>query len=229
MVLRSRPKYNLDPRTKILLIILANILMFSYGPSIYLHALTIFGILLTAICGKAKEAFQFFLFYIGLYTLNYLMNFTPATINMIWGSTMLTVILFMPLYSIAYLAFTTTDISELVTAFQKLKIPNVIITPLIVMFRFFPTLFLELKAIRDAMRLKGIEKNPIKLLEYVYAPVLFNSVRLSEELNISGAARGLGLYKTATQTCTLKFGLLDLIAVVIVVALILLSRGIIVL
>ena len=229
MVLRSRPKYNLDPRTKLILIVLANVLMFSYGPSIYLHALTILAILLTMICGKAKEGIQFSLFCIVFYAINYLMSFAPPTINMIWGSTMLSVMLFMPLYAIAFLAFTTTDISELITAFQKMKIPNVIITPLIVMFRFFPTLFLELKAIRDAMKLKGIKKNPIKLLEYVYAPVLFNSVRLSEELNISGSTRGLGLYKTATQTTTIKFGLLDFIAIAIVVCLILLRRGIIVL
>ena len=97
------------------------------------------------------------------------------------------------------------------------------------MFRFFPTLKLELYAIRDAMKLKGIRKNPIKLLEYVYAPLLFNAIKIGEELNVSGVTRGLGLYKTSTQIATIRFGFLDFIVILMMIALILLRREVIVL
>ena len=229
MVLKTKHRFNLDPRTKIILLLLGNVLMFSYGPTWYLHAFTVLSLILTFLCGKGKVAFKIALFYIAIYTISYFMEFAPKTINMIWGATLLSVIIFMPLYAIAFLLFVTTEISELIASFQKMKIPSVIITPLIVMFRFFPTLALELNSIRDAMKLKGIKKNPIKILEYVYAPILFNSVRVSDELNISGLTRGLGLYKTSTPTVVVKFSLLDLVSILIAIFLILGRRGIIVL
>ena len=229
MKLRDEQKITLDPRTKILLLLLGNVLLFSYGDTIYLHTLTVFALLLTALLGKVKNALQMATFCIVLYAMTYMMNFAPAHLSSLWGLFALPLVLFAPLYALALLLFTTTQISEIITALQKLKCPSYIITPLIVMFRFFPTLKLELHSIRDAMKLKGIRKNPIKLLEYVYAPLLFNCIKISDELNISGATRGLGLYKTSTQTAKIKFGILDAVSTIIVILLILLRKGVIVL
>ena len=227
MELRTKQKFNLDPRTKILLLLLGNVLLFSYGNTIYLHMLTAFALILTTLLGKGKNAFQMAVFCVLVYGISYIMGFAPRFINSMWGLLVLPIIMFVPLFALAFLLFTTTQISEIITALQKLHCPSVIITPLIVMFRFFPTLKLELQAIRDAMKLKGIRKNPIKLLEYVYAPLLFNCVKISDELNISGVTRGLGLYKTSTQTAKIKFGILDIISIVFVVILILLRKGVI--
>ena len=229
MELRTQKKINLDPRTKLLLIILGNLLLFSYGDSIYLHIATCFGILLTMLLGKVKSALKMGAFCISMYALTYLISFCPKEINSLWGMTILPIIIFMPLYALAFLLFTTTEISEIITAFQKMKMPSVIITPLIVMFRFFPTLKIELHAIRDAMKLKGIRKNPMKVLEYVYAPLLFNAVKISDDLHISGETRGLGLHKKSTQTATIHFGLLDIFSIVLMIALILLRREVLVL
>ena len=229
MKLRDEQRITLDPRTKILLLLLGNVLMFSYGDVIYLHILTVLAILLTALLGKVKAALQMATFFVVMYSMTYIMKFAPEQINLIWGMLVLPIIIFTPLYALALLLFTTTQISEIITALQKLKCPSFIIIPLIVMFRFFPTLRLELHSIRDAMKLKGIKKNPVKLLEYVYAPLLFNCIKISDELNISGATRGLGLYKTSTQTAKIKFGILDAVSTIIVILLILLRKGVIVL
>ena len=211
------------------MILLGNILLFSYGNPTYLHITTAFAIILTIILGKAKSALKMSVCFVGLYALTYLINFAPKEINSLWGMLVLPIIMFMPLFALAFLLFTTTEISEIITALQKMKVPSIIITPLIVMFRFFPTLTLELVAIRDAMKLKGIRKNPIKLLEYVYAPLLFNCVKISDDLNISGVTRGLGLYKTSTQTAKVGFSVLDFIVILIMIVLILLRKGVIVL
>ena len=228
MELRTKQKFNLDPRTKILLLLLGNVLLFSYGNTIYLHMLTAFALILTTLLGKGKNAFQMAVFCVLVYGISYIMGFAPRFINSVWGLLVLPIIMFVPLFALAFLLFTTTQISEIITALQKLHCPSVIITPLIVMFRFFPTLKLELQAIRDAMKLKGIRKNPIKLLEYVYVPLLFNCVKISDELNISGVTRGLGLYNTSTQTAKIKFGILDIISIIILVMLILLRKGVII-
>ena len=229
MTIRETKKIKLDPRTKLLLVLLGNVLLFSYGEIIYLYIATLFAFLLTVILGKAKSALKMSIFFIVIHCLTYILKYVPKEINSLWGMIVLPILMFMPLYALAFLLFATTEISEIITSLQKMKVPSVIITPLIVMFRFFPTLKLELFAIRDAMKLKGIRKNPIKLLEYVYAPLLFNCVKISDELNISGVTRGLGLHKTSTQTVNIKLGFFDLLVILIMIALILLRKEVIVL
>ena len=224
MNLRTKNKINLDPRTKVLLLFLGNVLMFSIGKAIYLHITTILAIVLTIVLGKLKPALKMLCFYISAYGITYLINFLPETISSIWGMIILPFVIFMPLYAIAFMLFTTTQVNEVITALQKLKIPAAIITPLIVMFRFFPTLKQELFAIRDAMKLKGVRKNPIKLVEHVYVPLLFNCVKIGEDLNISGLTRGLGLNKSTTQTVKIKFGIFDLIVILIMSLLIVLRK-----
>lgn len=225
MNFRQQKSLTLDPRTKLALILLANVLMYTYGNSVYLHIATAFALLLTVVLGRWKGAMKMSAFCAVLYALTYVMGFAPKEISNLWGVFVLPIILFIPLFTFANLLFCTTEISELITAFQKMKFPSAILTPLIVMYRFFPTLKIELIAIRDAMKLKGIRKNPIKLLEYVYAPILFNCVRISDELNVSGLTRGLGLHKTSTQTVKLRFTLLDVVSILVLIALIVLRGG----
>ena len=193
----------------------------------YLNIAIVVGILFTILLGKVKPALKMAFMYLALQVMTFIVGYAPKEVSSSWGMMVLPLIIFMPVFTFALLLFTTTEVNEIIAALQKMKVPSVIITPLIVMFRFFPTLKIEMNAIRDAMKLKGIRKNPIKLLEYVYVPILFNCIRIGEELNISGVTRGLGLYKTSTQTVEIKFNLLDFFAVLIMVVLILLRRGMI--
>ena len=227
MEFRTSSKVNLDPRTKILLIILVNILLFSYGPSVYLYIASFLGIVLIMLLGKVRQGMQVALITIIFYVITYAMNFLPESISSIYGLLVLPIVMFMPLYVFAILLFVTTEISEIITAFQRMKIPMVVITPFIVMYRFFPTLRLELRNIREAMKLKGMKKNPMIILENIYVPLLFNSMKIGEELNVSGLTRGLGLYKTSTETAKITTTILDFIIVGIMIALILLRKGVI--
>ena len=227
MELRTKHKFRLDPRTKLLLILMGNILLFSYGEAIYLHIATTLALLLVILHGKVKMALQMGAFYVALYAITYLISFAPKEINSIWGLIVLPIIIFMPIFALAFLLFATTEISEMVTALQRMKLPSLITTPLIVMFRFFPTLRREIRAISDAMKLKGVKKNPLKILEYVYVPILFNAVKLSDELHISALTRGLGINKTSTETIKLKLNIYDLLVIVIMAVLILLRKEVI--
>ena len=226
MELRTINKYTLEPRTKFLLILLANILLFTYGPNIYIHLTMIYGLLLMIIFKKVKEAYKFGLFYFSIHILTYFISFAPKEIYSIWEILILPLVIFMPILIFSYIFFATTEVSEIITSLQKMNTPSFIITPIIVIFRFFPTLKIELNAIKDAMKLKGIKKNPIKVLEYVYVPLLFSSVKISEDLNASGLARGLGLYNKSTQTVSTRFTFLDLLSVLILICFIVLRKGV---
>ncbi|MEL6525899.1 MAG: hypothetical protein AAFQ07_09335, partial [Chloroflexota bacterium] len=60
----------LDPRTKLLLLILVNVLMYSFGPSVYLYAATGLAVLLIVLAGVYKPL----LYIAGMYAVLFLVN-----------------------------------------------------------------------------------------------------------------------------------------------------------
>lgn len=74
---------------------------------------------------------------------------------------LLMIIVLLPLYfspsiAIAYYFVATTTVSEFIAGMERLHIPRQITIPMAVMFRFFPTVMEEWKAIGDAMKMRGI-------------------------------------------------------------------------
>ena len=55
-----------------------------------------------------------------------------------------------------YYLVSTTTVSEFVAAMERMHIPQKIVIPVSVVFRFFPTVKEEYAAIRDAMKMRGI-------------------------------------------------------------------------
>lgn len=222
-------RFSMNPITKIILIILVNVLLFSYGSGIYLTIASWYGIFLIFLLGRRRVAYRTGLVYLGLTLVNHLMNFTPNGVFAFWGLVMYPILLFMPLYFYAILTFATTDISDLQATLQKLKVPNKFILILLVFFRFLPSLGSEMANIKSAMALKGVKKNPVKVVEHIYVPLLFNAVRIGDELSASAYTRGMGLYQQATPLKDVRVGWLDLMSVCVILVLIGMRRGMIVL
>lgn len=130
-----------------------------------------------------------------------------------------------PLFLYGFLFFSTMRLSELTASFQKWKVPQAILIPILVMCRFLPTLHFELINIANAMILKGGKLNIIKYIEFIYVPLLFSSVKIAEELTISALTRGLGLYKTTTATVDARIKLFDIFCIVAILVLILSRRA----
>ena len=88
-----------------------------------------------------------------------------------------------------YITVRTTTVSEFVASMKKLHLPEQIIIPMSVIFRFFPTVVEEYNAIGDAMKMRGIRFGGGKasaMLEYRLVPVIMCSVKIGEELNAAG-------------------------------------------
>ncbi|MEM7802392.1 MAG: energy-coupling factor transporter transmembrane component T [Chloroflexota bacterium] len=190
----------LDPRTKLLLLILANFLLFSFGNSLYLYAAAALGALLLLLA-RAYTALNVMVgTYAVLYGLDYLIRIGAPSAIPAWSALALPFFIFLPVFMFAALFFATTSISDAAAAFQKMKVPKVVLIPLLVMFRFIPTLSQEFRAITNAMRLRGAvgRGNPLKTIEYVYVPLLFNLVKTGEELTLASLTRGLGLHNDRT-------------------------------
>jgi len=104
----------------------------------------------------------------------------------------------LPTIMAAVFAVSGTRNSEWMAALQKIHIPNVLLVPLAVLFRFFPTLIQDFKRIRQAMRFRGIGMNgaslflhPIQSLEYLLIPLLMSAEKTATELSATALVRGL--------------------------------------
>ena len=72
--------------------------------------------------------------------------------------------------------------------------------PLVVMFRYIPTLRIEYRQIRSTMDIRGISDtvwkrvcHPLATIEYILIPLLMRCLKVTDELAASGTTRGLEL------------------------------------
>lgn len=88
----------------------------------------------------------------------------------------------LPGFIMGYYLVSTTTVSEFVAAMERMHVPEKIVIPVSVVFRFFPTVKEEYAAIRDAMKMRGITtlRSPMKMLEYRVVPLMM-SIAKSEK------------------------------------------------
>lgn len=113
----------------------------------------------------------------------------------------------------AYVVSTTT-VSEFTAAMLRLHLSEIIIIPLSVMFRFFPTVADEFSSINAAMKMRGIAlggRHAGKIVEYRMVPLMTCSVKIGEELSAAALTRGLGGNVRRTNVCEIGFHVQDTI------------------
>ncbi|WP_245550965.1 energy-coupling factor transporter transmembrane component T [Nocardia paucivorans] len=111
---------------------------------------------------------------------------------------------------VAHLVRTTTP-SEFTAALRAARIPRGLTVSGAVMLRFVPTVIAEARAVRDAMRLRGLGLfgDPIRGIEYFTIPLIASSLRASEDLSASALLRGLGSRARPTSMYPPRFGIAD--------------------
>lgn len=132
------------------------------------------------------------------------------------------VLLMLPVAALAAYCVVSTQVSELVAALERLRIPQQIVIPLSVVLRFFPTIVEEYGSIGDAMRMRGIgvggrTRNPITLMEYRFVPLLMSLVRIGDELSAAALTRGLGGPNRRSVVCRIGFGPADALVLVLAI------------
>lgn len=209
----GRRALNLDPRTKLLLLLTMAVFVFSSAGAgsmlIFRILLTAVSLLLIMLSGNSKN----FVVFTAVIGAAYFVQF--AVVPLIPGAAAQILMLFLnllthfaPSFAMAYFVVSTTTVSEFNAAMERIHMPNSIIIPMSVMFRFFPTIREEFAAINDAMRMRGIRFGGGKvgaMLEYRLVPMISCCVRIGEELSASALTRGLGAPGRRTNIC--KIGL----------------------
>lgn len=196
---RYRGTANLDPRCKLLLLIIIGMVSYFLASNITSLALMIACCTFVSAGGGTKWAAKMLIIYILVAYLNallrYVLVFGLSIAMSVFGVTVLKMI---PIITIGCWILATTHMDDLMVSMQRMKMPNSVIIPFAVMFRYIPTLGIEYRMIRNAMSLRGISDtflkrllHPLATMEYILIPLLMRCLKVTDELAASGTTRGL--------------------------------------
>lgn len=92
----------------------------------------------------------------------------------------------------------TCRIQALLTALKGLHLPFCVYLPGAVMIRFIPTFMNDIKQVSETLKIRGYSLGPGSMLRHprmtlrlLFTPLLFRSLRTSEELGIAAELKGL--------------------------------------
>lgn len=219
---------SLDPRTKLLALLVVNVLAYGRG-SLWIPGMAF--VLVAVLLASVVTLRGWLQFVIGVPLIVAFGIYGPALIQhplvLLAGMIGYWVGRFAISIAMAYYVIKTTKVSEFVAAMRALKIPQVIVVPMTVMLRFIPTAFHELRAIVDAMRLRGVAgsgwsmiAHPIRTAEFIVVPLLATTTRISDDLAASGMLRGLARDGVRTSVVPVAFRLTDALVVGVLVVLV---------
>lgn len=189
----------LDPRAKLALLLLANLMLFFHVALPTQMAMVMLFLLPILAAGRIGMAVRFAALYAVLTAIGLLV---PTSVNpwldfvamLATGVTMM-----LPCFITGAYAFSTTPVSAFVCAMRRMRVPEAIVVPCVVVLRFFPTIREDYRRIREAMALRGIAsggaallRHPAQSLEYVLVPLLMNAANVAQDLSVAALTRGLG-------------------------------------
>ena len=194
-----------DPRTKLFLTVTVSTIMITGGTGGFMNfvrpCLMACPIIFLLLSRKWVAAARFAVTYAILFALELtVLPLLTGTWNFILGAAVGIYTHMLPGFIMGYYLVSTTTVSEFVAAMERMHVPEKIVIPVSVVFRFFPTVKEEYAAIRDAM----------KMLEYRVVPLMMSIAKIGEELSAAALTRGLGAPQKRTNICKIGFGPLDI-------------------
>ncbi len=210
----------LDPRCKLYLLLLSNLLLFYHVDLRTEAAVMVFLLLPFYLDGKStKKGVRLTALYIVLLAADQFLVPAAQGIVASWFSLLAVgVRMMLPCLVAGAYAFTSTSVSAFVCALRKMHVPESIVIPCMVVIRFFPTLRDDYRQIKNSMQLRGLGgdllgavKSPMKSLEYVIIPLLMNSNNVAQDLSVAALTKGLGIEGKHTSLTEIRFGLSDVL------------------
>lgn len=200
-----------DVRSNLFALISINLAVLSNDNPTFLFV--IFGqiIILFLLCHAWKEAMNVSICAIILALLYHLLNFLPSG-N--WHSGLYTSLRlsapFICASCMGYYFIKVSPANLLLAGLHRLHCPRALTTALAVMLRLLPTLSDNARAIREAMRIRGLNFRqaiiqPINMLEYFIIPLISATIVSGEALTATALSRGLGSPHQPTSIYPLKF------------------------
>lgn len=206
-----------DPRTELLLLVLANIVAFTQHSVWVEITWVIFLLLLIVACGCQKSAGKLAIaFGICLALQYYVFPNGPKILASSFTIIVSYARKIFPCLIVGTMVLQKTPVRELMVALRKWHIPQRLIIPLSVTVRYFPALKEETGYIRDAMKLRNI--HGVQKIECLLVPTMISATTTAEELSAAAVTRGIENPAPKTSMIEMKFGVQDFVCLAIGVA-----------
>lgn len=215
---KNKNVINLDPRIKLLILVIGNITVM-ISPSINYEIILALSILVFGLfSGVYKYSLKMTLFYfllIGMQTVASLYFGTTLRILIVTFASFIRKIF--PCAMLGGILVSTTRVNEFMAAMNKIHMPRTIVIPLAVTLRYFPMIKEEWGHIRDAMKMRGISgtlinfiKNPILTLECMYVPMIISASKVADELSAAAMTRSIDNPKKRSSMKEIKIKFADI-------------------
>ena len=126
---------------------------------------------------------------------------------------------FFAAFGLALYVYRTTRIGQMKAALRAVHLPRVFVDALAVAFRVIPTVGAEAVAIREAMEMRGVDlgirgvlRHPLVIAERFLVPLLSSIARVADDLAASSVIRGLGVPARPTSLTRLRASAWDVAA-----------------
>lgn len=206
-----------DPRMKLYLLLLANLLLFFHVNTKTEAVITVLFLIPFFLYGKWKSGIRFGLIYLTLLLLEPLaVVVTHDFLRNLLGMLSVGFRMMLPCIITGAYAFSTTTVSEFVCALRRIHVPESVIIPCMVVIRFFPTIREDYHQIKNAMALRGIAvgnlallRHPAQSLEYILIPLLMNASNVAQDLSVAALTKGIGRKGNHTSMVEIKMKAAD--------------------
>ena len=146
----------LDPRTKILIWLLANVVVFTWTPAVFRIAVMLVYFSLFLLERKGKMLVGLLLVYLVIVAVQFwLLPLLPGSLATVFATVTYFILVFPCIAGGAYI-IATTSVSQFMAALERLGAPRSFSITLAVTLRFLPALRQDFRHIRDAMALREI-------------------------------------------------------------------------
>ncbi|ERI11054.1 energy-coupling factor transporter transmembrane component T family protein [Aneurinibacillus aneurinilyticus] len=205
----------LGPKTHLFVLILASILSTLVSNQLQAHLMVLASALYMLGNKLSKKSLSFVLLYIALMAILSILPNGAGTATII----LYTFARMIPMIMIGMVLMHSTP-SSIMCAFERVYVPKPVLIMICILIRFFPVVLLEMKAIRDGIRARGIFPqwysallHPAMSYECFFMPLIVRCLKLSAELSSSAELRGIECGCARTSIHPIEFRAADGMAI----------------
>lgn len=204
----------LDPRLKLLMLIALGCVSFFVNGDIPELILMIAAAAFVCAGSATRWGLKMLIVYIVISYLNTCLKYVSVPgASLLMGIFGVTILKMLPIVTLAKWVLKSTYMDELAVALAETGMPQTVIIPFVVMFRYIPTLGIEYRMIRNTMKIRGVCDSVLKVIvhpfatiEYILIPLLMRCLKVSDELAASGTTRGMERENKRSSILKIGFG-----------------------
>ncbi len=212
----GRKQQDIDPRTKLVTLVLINVIgMTSKSPKVEIFSLVLITLLLLW-QGMGKKCIRYCIAYGLVWAFIYISIILPNSYTALLAMLGAMGRKVVPTIMFASSIIASTKVGKLIAALQQINFPRGITIALAVGLRFFPTLKEEGGIVVNSMKMRGLSTNlisvlrhPVLVIENILVPIMMRITIIADELAISSMTRGIDSEQKRTSYYELKFSMID--------------------